>query len=195
MKKILAAMLALLLLCLCACGAAPEQTTAQPEDIDVQKPAEQTGEIPAQTETGEAEEEVQPDYGPLYFDYQNCRFGIFDEAAPILAALGEPMDTFVSESCAYQGNDYFYYYDGIELQVNEVNGVERITGITLADDTVTNPQGVRIGMSAEKALELMNMEYAQEGGVYTITSGSTLLMLQAGSDGTLTAVQYTSAGK
>ena len=172
MKKYLVLLLALVLTLalFCACGT----------------------ENPPEAESAAPQKSVTPDYGELYFASGDVKFGIFDEAEPVLSALGEPINgTFESNSCAYQGKDYFYYYDGFELMVNDIDGVRRITGITLADDTVANPQGVKIGMDINKALELMDMEYTQNGSVYKLVSGSAMLIIRAADDGSLAAAEYT----
>lgn len=135
-----------------------------------------------------------PDYGELYFESNGVKFGIFDKADDVLPKLGDPDSTFESDSCAYQGKDMFYYYDGFELMVNDVDGTDRITGITLADDTISNPQGVKIGMNIDEALGLMDgVEYTNSGSTYKFTSGSTLFRLQAGDDGTVSAAEYSVA--
>lgn len=136
---------------------------------------------------------VTADYGDLYFSSNGCSFGIFDELEPVLEAIGEPPDTFEADSCAYQGKDIYYYYPGFELMINDIDGVMRITGITLTDDTVANPQGVRIGMDMDKALSLMNMEYDESSGVYSFTSGNALLRLRSDSDGCVDAIEYLAA--
>ena len=144
-------------------------------------------------DAGETGETDGPDYGPLYFVYGDCTFGILDEAGWVLNALGEPFDTMVADSCAYQGSDCYYFYDGIELCVNDVDGTERITGITLADDTVKNPQGLHIGMAVDDALAAMDMEYANADGVYSFTYGPAQLRLRADSEGTVAAISYVPA--
>ncbi|MBP3484250.1 MAG: hypothetical protein J6K00_04035 [Oscillospiraceae bacterium] len=175
MKKITALVLAMLMtLALCACGG---------------------DDAPSGAETGK--DNYSPDYGELYYVSGEVKFGIMDPAEEVLDALGEPQDTFESDSCAYQGKDMFYYYDGFEVMVNDVDGTLRITGITLADDTVSNPQGVKIGMDMDEALSLMgapdypdSVKVTQSGGVYKLVSGSTMLRLKAGDDGTLAAAEY-----
>ena len=173
MKKITAITLAMLcVFALCACGGGetnkPEETAAQSEYV--------------------------ADYGELYFESNGVKFGIFDEAEPVINALGEPVNgTFESDSCAYQGKDYFYYYDGFELMANELNGVKKITGITLADDTVKIPQGVTVGMKLDDALSLMGDGSTQNGDVYKFVTGTTQLRLRVGEDGTLAAVEYSAA--
>ena len=167
MKKTTAIILAAItLLALCACG------TAAPREEGSKK-------------------EYTPDYGELYYTSDDTKFGIMDPAEEVLNALGEPVNgTFESDSCAYQGKDYFYYYDGFEVMVNDVDGVKRITGITVADDTVQTPQGLKIGMKLEDAQALLTGEYKQVGDVYKYTQGSTVLKLAVGDDGTLTAIEY-----
>ena len=174
MKKTTAIILAAItLLALCACG------TAAPREEGSKK-------------------EYTPDYGELYYASDDTKFGIMDPAEKVLEALGEPVNgTFESDSCAYQGKDMFYYYDGFEVMVNDVDGTLRITGITLADDTVSNPQGVKIGMDMSEALSLMgdpdypeSITVTHNGGVYKLVSGSTMLRLKAGDDGTLAAAEY-----
>lgn len=175
MKKITALVLAMLMtLALCACGG---------------------DDAPSGAETGK--DDYSPDYGELYYVSGEVKFGIMDPAEEVLDALGEPQGTFESDSCAYQGKDMFYYYDGFEVMVNDVDGTLRITGITLADDTVSNPQGVKIGMDMDEALALMgapdypeSITVTQNGGVYKLVSGSTMLRLKAGDDGTLAAAEY-----
>ena len=175
MKKITALVLAMLMtLALCACGG---------------------DDAPSGAETGK--DDYSPDYGELYYVSGDVKFGVMDPAEEVLDALGEPQGTFESDSCAYQGKDMFYYYDGFEVMVNDVDGTLRITGITLADDTVSNPQGVKIGMDMSEALSLMGdpaypdtIKMTQSGDVYKFVSGSTMLRLKAGDDGTLAAAEY-----
>ena len=92
-------------------------------------------------------------YGELYFEANGVRFGIFDEAEPVLSALPAPRSTFTGETCAFDSRDEYYRFSGFELMTNEIDGVARITAITLADDTVKTPQGLYIGMPEPDAKE------------------------------------------
>ena len=146
---------------------------------------------PPAVESDAPQKSVTPDYGELYFASGDVKFGIFDEAEPVLSALGEPINgTFESNSCAYQGKDYFYYYDGFELTVNDVEGERLITGINIADDTVETPQGIRIGMPIDEALAKPGMESEQSGSVYRFYDAETVLLINAGSDDTVSAIEY-----
>ncbi len=167
-KKYFILSLAAALLCLCACGG--EAVTVDPNA-------------------------VRADYGPLSFEAGGVSFGVFDEAAPVLEKLGEASGEFEADSCAYQGKDKFYYYDGFELMVNDVDGTERITAITVTDDTVSNPQGVKIGMDIDQALGLMAMDYEESTGVYSFVSGSCLMRLRVDSDNAIAAMDYLGSEK
>lgn len=176
MKKLIALILALLtIFALCACGG---EGGSEPHK--------------------DASKDYVPDYGELYYEAGSVGFGIMDPAAEVLDRLGEPQGSFESDSCAYQGKDKFYYYDGFEVMVNDIDGVERITGITLADDTVSNPQGVKIGMDMDEALGLMEslegVSMTQNGSVYQFVSGSAMLRIKAGDDGCVAAAEYCVAG-
>ncbi len=139
--------------------------------------------------------EKDPPYGELGFLYNDYTFGLMDEADVVMENLGEAIDYFVSASCAYQGDDYIYYYDGIEITVNEIDGVRRITGITLTDDLISIPQGVKIGMNIEEALPMMNdLPYTEKNGVFTFHYAFTDLLMQTDKlHTTIIAIQYTLA--
>ncbi len=174
MKKILALLMAFALLALCFCGS-----------------------FAFAADEAEEPEEEEPPYGPLSFTYNEVTFGILDEAEPVMEELGEAEDLFISASCAYQGDDYIYYYDGLELTTNEIDGVFCITGIVLADDTIKTPQGLTIGMNMEEALELMSaiddedLTMEENRGVYSFQYGPALLMVKADANGEIAAIQYT----
>ncbi len=135
---------------------------------------------------------VVPNYGKLGFAANGKTFGIYDKVDDVLAAIGDPSGTFDAESCAYQGKDYFYYFSGFELTTNDFDGIQRITLISIIDDTVAIPQGVKIGMSLDEALALMPNDYTQSTGIYSFTDGSCLLRLRS-EEGVITGIEYSVA--
>ena len=193
-KGICLGLCALTLLMLAACGGTAK--TAEPRPgvvyLDPNAPAaatpvpgeEETTAAPA-AETVATEPPVQEKPSAaedLYFESRGVRIEPMMETAPVLAALGEPIGSFEADSCAYLGKDLFYYYPGFELTVNEVEGVNMITAISVVDDTVTIPQGLRIYDEEEKLLSILGG--VEESGVYTYQSGRTVLLIQVkeGSD-------------
>ena len=86
------------------------------------------------------------EYGELYFETDGVRFGIYDEAEPVLRALPEQTGSHTTESCAFEHADVSHLYPSFEITTNEIDGVDRITGIRLTADMVKTPQGLFIGM-------------------------------------------------
>lgn len=129
-------------------------------------------------------------YGTLYFEADGVRFGVFDAADDVFSALPQNSGTFVGTSCAFaDSQDTFYTYDGFQIMTN-VYDVERVTAITIADDTVRTPQGVYIGMTVSDAENALGME-AQTGG-FLQTEGTCTLSVVV-QDGVVTAIQYVPA--
>ena len=148
--------------------------TAEPVSAEATAaPAEATPE-PEAAPPGEPEE--PPAVPELYFESKGVRMEPWMEAAPVLAALGDPIGSFEADSCAYIGKDVFYYYPGFELTVNEVDGQNTITAIAVVDDTVTIPQGLRIYDDEEKLLDILGGE--EMNGLYTYQNGQTMLLIQ-----------------
>ena len=195
--KMFLALLGALLLLLSACGKTapapqpteregvvfvdPNQVTAAPAATSVPVSVEATAAPVQVTPEPEAAPATEPEGEPapapeLYFESKGVRMEPWMEAAPVLAALGDPIGSFEADSCAYIGKDLFYWYPGFELTVNEVDGVNRITAITVADDTVTIPQGLRIYDDEEKLLDLLGGE--EVNGLYTYRNGQIMLLIQ-----------------
>ena len=172
-------------------NAAPAVTAAAepeaPEAVPSRDPAAARGPEDGAVETA----------SDLYFEYRGVRMAPMMEAAPVLAALGEPLHSFEADSCAYQGKDLFYAYPGVELTVNEVDGAERITFLRVTDDTVTIPQGLRIYDEELKLLDLMGG--AADDGVYAYTSGPVELLIEVkqteGDVRRIWSMEYRAAGE
>lgn len=154
-----------------AATAAPTAPAQQPAPVEAQPQQPAATAAPAAEETKEL---------ALYFEGKGVRLEPMMEAAPVLQALGAPIGTFEADSCAYLGKDLYYYYPGFELTVNEVDGVERITVITVVDDTIVTPQGLRIGDEEEKLLSLLGGR--EENGIYAYRAGETVLYVQIKAD-------------
>ena len=173
--------------------------SAEKEETEAQETTEKAAESAAENE---AETETVEGYGPLCFVSNDFAFGILDLVDDVIANIGEPVDSFAAASCAYQGDDYFYYYDGFEFTANLIDDQEKIISITMDDDTVELPQGVCIGMEIQEALDLINeslggsaddVRYEQNNAIYTFTYGICTLMIQEGNDATVKSIQFVRA--
>lgn len=204
MKNILVMMLAasMMAMYLAGCGSsdaknnstsdASAQESSKTEEVSAvseESPEESNDEVSA--EQTESNDTAEDGYGFIYFQVGEYVFSLKTPIDEVIANIGEPMDTFVTSSCAYQGDDYMYYFDGFEVVANTADGDEnRITTITLDDDTVKTPQGVKIGMNIDDALALMGEEYTSNNNVYTFVSGFAMLRFQVGNDNCIKAIQY-----
>lgn len=193
---------------LAGCGSSDtkEDTSVPSQNTEVSKEEsseikeevkEESSEAEVQEETSEETEEVKEEkvydaeYGFIYFEVDGYAFSLKDDIEEIIKNIGEPVDTLVTSSCAYQGDDYIFYFDGFEFVGNtDEEGVNRITSITLDDDSVSTPQGVKIGMPIDEALELMGETYEKNNSIYTFSYGFAMMRIQAGSDNCVKAIQY-----
>ncbi len=173
MRKIIYGLLALAAVAmLAACGSGSEGVVVDPNASSGQ---------PAQNSQGGTEvsggDVTLTSGGLLFYQSGDVKIYPYDLADEVLASLGEPTGTFESASCAYQGMDYFYYYDGFQLTVNDVDGAKHVTVITVADDTVSIPQGVKIGSTEEEMKQLMGDSYTESSGLYVFTELNTTLQI------------------
>lgn len=116
------------------------------------------------------------------------------DPAALLPALGEPLDRLEAPSCVHDGMDRVYYYAGYEINTNPTaDGGEVIVSIYLSDDSITTDEGLRIGDSADKIVQLYG-EAAPEGGVYVYTKTdrgvSVSLNIQTNGSGEVTSIFY-----
>lgn len=140
MKKSFFMGLILLMGLLCACASGARQGTVYVDPKAAAGETAQSGEgekpeqvLPGEKEAPEPEEEKEEEY---IFRSGSIAIVPLEEADEVMERLTGLLSTFEADSCAYQGKDYYYYYPGFELTVNELEGVKRITAITLVDDTI-----------------------------------------------------------
>ena len=124
MKRIFAFVFAALMLGLCACGGSGDGTQA-----------------PSDTDSSLIE--------PYYFETKGVKVAMNAEAAPVVAALGEPKNYVESPSCAFNGIDKEYNYGSYVIYTYPKDGVDYILQVVLMDDLCSTREGISIG--AEKA--------------------------------------------
>lgn len=139
-KSIAILMLTFCLALLCACGqtaepapetpapdaqkptaqALAEQTPAAQPEATAQEPeeaAEQTDDMPAQEP-----EEAPGEPSAL----ETARTFADQDAAALISAIGEPLETQYEASCSGPGDDGVWTYDGFTVYTYRENGVETI---------------------------------------------------------------------
>lgn len=183
MKKLLPILIALCLLTGCQKAELPRGVIVDPNVPKAEAPILQ--QQPKQTESDTSAQEQPPATEQqakeiLCFTAPNgTPIQPLDRAEDILPLLGEAQSRFEADSCAYQGKDYYYYYPGFELTVNEIEGTLRISAITLADDTMKlafEKGSLGIGDREETLLAVLGGEGSR--GLYTYLSEGCRLQVE-----------------
>ncbi len=191
-KRIAALLLALLLTaCLAACGGgasgnantqAPEDNSGANETTPTDPPAADPTEAPAPTENA-------PQAPDTYvFQSNGCSIYIGQDMAEVLTALGEPKSYFEAASCAFEGLDKTYTYGGFIITTRPEGDKDYINSIELTDDSVTTPEGVYIGCTADEVQGMMS-EAKPFGTALMCTKGGTTLQFVMEND-VVTSICY-----
>jgi hypothetical protein len=123
------------------------------------------------------------------FEYNKTAIPMNVDAAPIVKSLGEPMDYFEAASCAFQGLDKQYYYNGFELGTYPKGNQDFVSYINFQDDTVSTDQGIALGSTLDELLASYGKDYTQEGTSYVYKKGETKLTFIVEED-TVTQITY-----
>lgn len=101
------------------------------------------------------------------FEYNGTIIAMNEKAAPILEKLGEPMDYFEAESCAFEGLDKIYTYSGFELHTYEIDGIDYVASVIFLDDSVSTKEGVYLYCGPDDVLSTYGNSYTKNLGLYT----------------------------
>ena len=121
--------------------------------------------------------------------YQGCALPANADFAPILGYLGEPASYFEAESCAFEGLDKTYTYDGVEIVTYPDGDVDRISFVRILTSAVSTPEGITIGATPEDVAAAYGEEGAS-GQQYSYEDGDCILSIIF-QDGKAVSVEYT----
>jgi hypothetical protein len=108
-----------------------------------------------------------------YFKIAGQDITMGQEAKDFLTAVGKPIDSYSSPSCAFEGDDTVYVYSGYQVTTFVSEGVEKFTGIYLNDNTVSTKEGIHIGSSYDDMIAAYGDKYVETYGAYTYSLGLT----------------------
>lgn len=124
------------------------------------------------------------------FVHNNVKITPNDLVDPLITALGSDYSYHESPSCAYIGLDKCYVYKGFSIYTYpDENAVDHVLQIVLTDDSLSTPEGLIIGDTAEKVIELYGNDYAESDGSYAYTLGKTTLTIIVKND-KVVSIQY-----
>ena len=167
MKKIFCLVLVLMLaMSMAACGGEGDPTTAPT--------------------TGS--KEPVPATDGYVFHHNGTAIVMHADAAPILAALGEPKSKTEETSCAFDGKDKTYFFGSFYLQTYPIGEKDYVYGVWFADDSVMTDEGVYVGMSKKEVEAAYGTAGFNGSNAYIMTKGATRLTVIL-TDGVVSSVQ------
>lgn len=173
MKKLICLILALALAaCFAACGASntPANDNSTPDN------------------SSSAGDSVAVDAG-YTFTYNGTKIAMNVDAAPIIAALGEPKSLTEEASCAFTGLDKTYTYNGFYMQTYPQGDKDYVYSVWFADDSVSTEEGVYVGMAQADVEKAYGADSYNGSNAYSMTKGSCKLTVII-TDGTVSSIQY-----
>jgi hypothetical protein len=140
--------------------------------------------------SGEAPEGAG-DNGPAGYVFENggVAIAMHGEVEPILQALGDAMEYFEAESCAFQGMEKIFTYSGFELHTYEMEGVDFVAAVVFLDDSVSTKEGVYLFSGLEDILSAYGDGYTKTNDMYSYDlDGSRLSFLIENDE--VTSIEY-----
>ncbi len=112
--------------------------------------------------------------------------------ASLTEKLGEPTKYFESQSCAFQGLDKVYTYGSVVIRTYPQDEVDYVLSIELKDDTVSTAEGVYIGDTKGRVIEVYGEPASSTDVSVSYTKGGTVLSFFFEGDA-VTSITYSAA--
>ena len=127
-----------------------------------------------------------------FFTVGDVTFSVGDDADEVTARLGECNSSASVPSCAGEGFDEVYRYNGFKIFAHRANGRAMITEIEVTNDTLPTAEGLFIGDDADKITEIYGEGDGFSGGVEYRAEGCRLRFFIT--DGRVTGIKYLENG-
>lgn len=142
----------------------------------------------ATTEEATSSEETTPnEINEYVFTVNGNTVAINEEMST--GKFGEESNVYEVPSCAFEGNDKIYEYNGFEVETYEDGETERIYSIYFTDTKQTTTEGVCVSDSYDKMVEVYGENFENDGTQYTYTKGDTCLEFIVEND-VITSIKY-----
>ncbi len=188
MKKLVALLMTASMLLMAGCGNDEKviDGSGQNSAAGASQPGGNGGTVQSGQETG------QTAGGKGYvFNYKGTAIEVDADAAPIVTALGEPASYYEAASCAFEGLDKIYSYNGFDMNTYPSGDKDHVSAVVFKDDSVSTAEGVCIGDSLEKVQQAYGTGGAEESGmlVYSKDNMQLCFILK---DGAVISIEYRS---
>ena len=179
-KWIAMAALLILVAALAACGSEAELS----EDMVITRATEAAEEAEHVQADNAGEDDVIREYSFLAEGVELVPGADFDPAA-----LPEAASVYTVPSCAIEGTDNVYNYETFEVTAFDYGSGEQIYLIYIIDPNITTPEGLALGDSLDRMLELYGDSYERAGSAYEYSGGNTLLSIIVQND-VVASIEY-----
>ncbi len=129
------------------------------------------------------------DTSEYVFIYNLFEISIGDKWENVVVRLGDYNESFVAESCAYQGTDRYYYYDGFEVMTSEIDGEELLTDIFIEGSDIKAVNDVCVGMSLSDMANAMGAADTSKGNAFIYYGGNVNVQINT-KDSKVASIEY-----
>ena len=178
MKKLIAIMAVLLMVCsMTACGSDADVN----EDLVITRGTEATEATQGEASSGEA--------SAVTYSFTAEGVELIPGADFDPAVLPEAASLYQVPSCAIEGTDNVYNYETFEITAYNDGTGEVIYSIYIIDPNITTPEGLALGDSLDRVMELYGEAYQQNGTAYEFSGNGTMLSIIIQND-TVGSIEY-----
>ena len=131
----------------------------------------------------------KPAVDGFVFVYKGTEIVMHADAAPILAALGEPKSYTEETSCAFEGKDKTYYFGSFYLQTYPVGEKDYVYSVWFADDSITTRAGLYVGMDQKSVEAVVGTGGFNGSNAFLLAKGASRLTVIL-TDGRVSSIQY-----
>lgn len=123
------------------------------------------------------------------FSVNGLNIAMGDAVGDFLSKTGAPANKYSAPSCAFDGDDTVYDFSTYQITTYVSDGKEIFTGVYLLDSRYSTKEGIKIGSSLQKMLDVYGDDYKESYGAYTYSKGLTDLSFVV-IDGVITSISY-----
>ena len=134
-------------------------------------------------------DKVDASKASFYVTVGSVKVELGADADAVISALGTPKSSEPQGTCGGQGTLTKYVYTSVEIYVLSSGSSNTIDQISLLDDTVATPEGIKMGSTESDVKSKLGTPTKTSSASYTYTTGSKNLTLNF-RDGSGVGVDY-----